>query len=102
MSHTRIEFFPKAEISEDYLRIARIEGDEDKVLDYLNGILEERRMQLAKASEMPLDCANCSKIFCVSVCRRGKFLLLNPCCGMRNTFFTLTEIRGSLHYKFDN
>lgn len=102
MPNTRIEFFPKAQMAEDYLRIARIEGDEDKVLDYLNGLLEERRGQLVKVSEIPRDCANCSNIFCVSVCRRGKFLLLDPCCGVRNTFFTLRELRGSLRYEFDN
>ncbi|KKP58165.1 MAG: hypothetical protein UR60_C0021G0005 [Candidatus Moranbacteria bacterium GW2011_GWF2_34_56] len=100
MPNTRVEFFPKAQMKEDYLRIAKIEGDEDKVLDYLNSLLEERRGQVIKTSEIPLDCANCSNIFCVHVCRRGKFLLLNPCCGMRNTFFTLKELLGSLHFEF--
>ena len=52
MKHSSNIFFPKAQMKEDYLRIAKIEGDEDKVLDYLNSLLEERRGQVIKTSEI--------------------------------------------------
>ncbi len=101
MPITMVEFFKGLELNGNYLRIAKIYGDENELIDKLNELLEEKRKQLQLAQTLSDDCKKCSKVFCVEMRRDGTFVFVDACCAMRDVL-TIEDVRGCLCHEFDH
>lgn len=101
MSETMVGFFQNLKIDGNYLRVAKIFGNENKVIDRLCKVFEERKKRLLLSQALPDDCNACTEAVCVEMCREGAVVFVDACCAMRE-ILTIEEVKGCLCHEFDH
>lgn len=101
MSATTFQLFGNLKMEGNYLRVAKIFGNENKVIDKLYKVFKERKKKLQLSQSLPDDCRCCDEAVCVEMCREGSVVFVDACCAMRKVL-TIEEVRGCLYHEFDH
>lgn len=96
MPSISVYFFRKPELKgNEFVRVAKIIGDENVLIDALNESIMLEKKSLKALGKLPDYCMDCHKIIGVEVCQDGKFLFFRHCCGIKS-IITLEKIKGFL------